>query len=372
LNERMKEILNEPEFEKDLQKYYICRMEFTVNECENNKCGKRSYFPKSCKKKFCECCRGYLKFKQKTQCLEVLEKCRIVNSMFDRGLRFITLTNEKNYGLEEAYKKINHSLKRLERTEFFINNIYGAYSFTEFVPYTRQYKITPEISSYDLSQLKKSGCIFSYNKKTNIIQFSSLKALDVFDCYMLLKKIDCTLSNKLSINLWNVHKHLLADSEYIPMKHEDGEDAEFVKLWKKITKGTSYIVHVRKVNDIEKDLNYLLGYSLKGISHMDDSSFREYYKFTKHKKLTSPIGEFRKKKIIKEKFPIKCIECGSDTKYVATVSIHDIIRILNENPEKKLLVKNFVKNNSKKRRGEETMKNVSVQRRLEGNNIHSS
>lgn len=370
LNERMKGILNTPEFEKDLQKYERCRMEFTVNECENNKCKKRSYYPKSCKKKFCEYCYQYLKFKKKDEYVELLKNCKIVESMFDRGLRFVTLTIEKIYGIKDTYDMINRFTKRLERSEYFKDKFYSTVGTTEFIPYTRQYFITPELSDYDTYYLKQLNCIFSYNNKTGIIQFSSLVDLDIFDNYMLFKRIDSTLSNKTAIDLWHVHKHLIADSKYIPMKHEEGEDSEFVKHWKKITKGSSYIVHVRKVNNIEKDLNYLLGYSLKGISHMDDESFRQYYSFIKHKKLSFVTGEFRKKKFKKEKIPVKCISCGSDTKYVDSVDIYRLIEILEENPKRELLIKNFVKNNSKERRGGESMKDV--QRNLEGNNLFSS
>lgn len=371
LNENMKGILNTPEFEKDLQKYYICRMDFTVNECENNKCAKRSYFPKSCKRPFCEYCKNYLRFRKKDQYREILQKCRIANNIWERGLRAITLTIKKIHGIDNAYEEIKRVTANLERSEYFKGKVHGAIGTTEFVPYTRQYNLSPELSDYDRKKLKRLKCKLSYNKKTKVIQFSSLRDLDIFDDYLLFKKIDLTLSDKTTIDLWNIHKHLIADSEYIPMKHEKGEYSEFAKHWKKIT-GNSYIVHVKKVKDIEIDLNYLLGYSLKGVSHMDDDSFRKYYSFTKKKKLSFTLGYFRKKKFVKEKTKVKCIACGSDTKYVACASIHDLIRILENNPEKELLIKNFTKNNSKKRRDEEKMKNVSVQRRLEGDNILSS
>ena len=105
--------------QEDFERYRQCRTNFTAVKCNDSKCRRVSYFPNTCKRPFCEYC--YLKkiYKKKEHYLKILSKCRVARSIYDRGLRFLTLTMEKQPDLAEAYRKMNYFVWKLERSKYF-------------------------------------------------------------------------------------------------------------------------------------------------------------------------------------------------------------------------------------------------------------
>lgn len=261
--------------EKDLEKIKDCGRRLLALKCTESKCRKYRFFPIRCKKRACPYCGIRLRrrnFKKYAEILSIPPYNKLARSIYDTGLRFITITVKSSPSLEEAYKSITRNTWKLERSKWFKNNIIGGLGSTEFV----------------------------YNYETNT---------------------------------WHIHRHIIVFSKYIPMKHKEGQDSKFVKLWKKITKESCYI-HVERIRNLKGTLNYILNYSLKLPENFEGEIYKEYYQFSKHKNLTFMIKKFRSFRIVKQKRELKCDEtdCNGDLKFQAIISYSDYLRVTNRKP----------------------------------------
>ena len=155
-----------------------------------------------------------------------LKKHKIARSVFDSGLRLVTLTQRSKDSLLDGIISLHKYLKKLKERKYFKNFIFGG-----------------------------------------------------------IGVIEVTKSN----NKWHVHMHLIVDSRYLDMKHKPGEDSKFVKEWKKVT-GGDCIVYVNRVYSHKGALNYVLKYITKTNSNLTLEDTSIYFKETFRKRLVFTFG----------------------------------------------------------------------------------
>ncbi|MBI2670603.1 protein rep [Candidatus Woesearchaeota archaeon] len=258
----------------EYRKIEACGTTFTVLKCDNSNCGQYNFHPIRCKKPGCSICGPKLRRRNFDNYMNILKECKVARSIYDRGLRFVTLTIKNMPTIEEAYKKITYYTWKLERSKWFKDHIFGVIGSTDT----------------------------TYNNKT--------------------KK-------------WHIHRHMIVDSSYIAMKHKEGQDSKFVKLWKRITKGSCY-VHVQRIKSLKGALDYVLKDTIKMPREMPKQAYKEYYLFIKYKKITFKAKEFRSIKIIKLKKVTKCMFCNSDVQFKAVINIARYLELIQDRgpPEK--------------------------------------
>jgi hypothetical protein len=210
-------------------------------------------FPKKCNYRICSECGRARSFKFYKKYLKHLKKRRIARSIYDGGLRFLTLTIENQKALSEGITKLNDSFIRLNRRTYFKN------------------RVSAGIGVIDIKRGKDG--------------------------------------------LWNLHIHFLIDSKYLDVKShkQTGEDAKLVQEWKHSTNGSG-ILYIERVRGYEGSLGYVLKYLTKGIADLSIEEKASFFKQIFGRRLLFTFGEFYKIKEHKEQF--FCEKCGLFYQYI--------------------------------------------------------
>ncbi len=215
--------------------------------------------PKRCNYIICSTCgkirsnRFYKKF------IGLVKTKRIARSIYDVGLRFLTLTIKNVKDVVEGVDKLYDSFKRLRRRDYWKDRVLGG-----------------------------------------------IGAIDI---------------KKAEDGLWNIHIHAIIFSRYLDMKShkKKGGDSKLVQEWRKSTGGDS-ILDIKRVKSHEGALYYTLKYLAKGISDLSLKEKVDFFKLTFRRRLLFTFGRKKDKifygvKIIK--VPILCGDCHCPFQYVS-------------------------------------------------------
>lgn len=211
-------------------------------------------FPKRCNYRICTECGKARSFKFYKKYIEYLKKKRIARSIYDSGLRFLTLTIINQENLEEG-----------------IN-----YLYRYFYKFNRRSYLKERVSG-------------------------GLGVIDI---------------KKGNDGLWNLHTHFIIDSKYLDVKShkKTGKDSKLVQEWKHCT-GGSGVLYIERIRDHKGALNYVLKYLTKGISDLSVEEKASFFKQIFGRRLLFTFGEFYRMKEIKIKF--KCEDCGLFYQYIS-------------------------------------------------------
>ena len=194
-------------------------------------CGCRFWkFRKTCKLRICPTCSKKRSHKLYKDLREPFKKLKVAHSIYDTGLRFLTLTIKNTKNLEEGINDIQKFFRMFQRRKYILVNVHGGLGVIE----------------------AKRG----------------------------------------KDRLWNVHVHCVIESKYLAREF-NGEDPKLVKEWKSITK-TSSVLDIRLVKDSDIALKYILKYVSKGLKDHSSEDIAEFYKATYGKRLLITFGSFRK------------------------------------------------------------------------------
>lgn len=173
-----------------------------------------------------------------------LKKYRIARTYNDRGLRLVTFTTENCVDLREGINHIRHSFRKLRQRAYFKRTFRGGLAVIEA-------------------------------KKSN--------------------------------ELWNVHMHVLTDSNFINMKSRKfNGNAQLVDSWYKCSK--SYIIDVKRAYGYKGGLNYILKYVSKPLSNEQPKDSALYFSATYRTRLIISFGNLYG--IGKNEKKWKCPKCG--------------------------------------------------------------
>ena len=214
--------------------------------------------PKRCNYIICSRCGKIRSDKFYKRFIRLVKTKRIARSIYDVGLRFLTLTIRNVRDVIEGVDKLYTSFKKLRRRDYWKNRVLGG------------------IGSIDMK-----------------------KAED---------------------GLWNIHIHALIFSRYLDMKShkKKGGDSKLVQEWRKSTGGDS-ILDIKRVRSHEGALYYILKYLAKGISDLSYEEKAEFFKLTFRRRLLFAFGRKKDKifygiKIIKT--PALCKNCHDPFEYI--------------------------------------------------------
>jgi len=244
------QLLKDSKFTKQAVRLKNCSQSYNVFMCD---CGFIKVL-KRCNYRICPVCGKIRSFKFFKKFIGFIKEKRIARSIYDKGMRFLTLTLKNLPDLEKAIDKLNDSLTKLKRRGYWKKRVNGALGVIEV----------------------KKGQDF----------------------------------------LWNVHAHFILDSSYLDMKShkKTGEDSELVKEWR-ICTGDSGILDIRRVKGYEGALGYVLKYLTKGIIDLSAEEKAVFFKCTFKRRLLFTLGEFYNlPKQLKEKF--RCSKCGGTYQYL--------------------------------------------------------
>ncbi len=210
-------------------------------------------FPVMCNYRICPECGEKRSFKFEKKYLGPIKKMKIARSIYDSGLRFLTLTIVNQKSIEEGIDYLYESFRRFNRRNYF--------------------------------KEKVSGGIGSIEIKDGVN------------------------------GLWNLHIHLIIDSTYLDMKShlKTGEDTKLVKEWEHCTKGSG-ILYLERVRDHRGALKYVLKYLTKGISDLSPELKASFFKQIFGRRLLFTFGRFLNMKGDKDKF--FCRDCGIFYRYI--------------------------------------------------------
>ena len=245
-------------FTKQAQKIKSCGKGYSTFMCG---C-KFIRIPKRCNYIICSECgkirseRFYKKF------IKLVKTKRIARSIYDIGLRFLTLTISNIKNVIEGVDKLYYAFKKLRRRDYWKARVLGG------------------IGAIDM---KKDGK-----------------------------------------GLWNIHIHALIFSRYLDMKShkKKGGNSKLVQEWKQCTGGDA-ILDIKRVNSHEGSLYYILKYLAKGITDLSYEQKAQFFKLTFRRRLLFTFGKKKDKifygvKIIKEK--TLCENCNCPYQYVSPFS----------------------------------------------------
>ncbi len=218
-------------------------------------------FKKRCYYKVCAKCGKIRVMDLFNKFIGVLKSKRIARSIYDRGLRFITLTIKNQKSLREAKKKIYRDYKRLRNRVYWKEKVKGG-----------------------------------------VAGFHAKRGKD---------------------GLWNAHFHLIVDSGYLDMKShkKTKEDSKLVQEWKHCTGGDG-ILDIRRVRSHEGALKYILNYVAGCAFELSDEDKAEFFKTTFHERLFFAFGK-KEEGIYGIKSAKKrrvCPDCGCAYQYVFPLS----------------------------------------------------
>jgi hypothetical protein len=238
-------------FEKQAHRLRTCGEFYNIFMCN---CGFIK-IPKKCNYRICPVCGKIRSINFYKKFINITRKKRIARSIFDKGLRFLTLTIKNQNNLEEGITKLYSSFTKLKRRDYCKTKLMGGLGVIEI----------------------KRG----------------------------------------EDGLWNHHIHFIINSSFLDMKSHKrkGGDSKLVQEWKKCT-GDSGVLDIRRITSHEGALNYVLKYLTKGIQDLTNEEKASFFKLTFKRRLlfTFGKGEFYGIKFFKEKHA--CPDCGGFYKYV--------------------------------------------------------
>ena len=211
--------------------------------------------PKRCNYRICPCCGKIRSFKFYNQFIKYLKKQRIARSIYDNGLRFLTLTIKNQRNLNKNITELYKAFTKLKRRNYFKERVKGG-----------------------------------------------LGTIDV---------------KKGKNGLWNLHIHFIINSKYLDMKShkKTGKDSKLVKEWKICTNGSG-VLYIERVRNHGGALGYILKYLTKGLKELSYKTKAIFFKATFGRRLLFTFGEFYKlKKQQKER--VRCPECHGLYQYIA-------------------------------------------------------
>jgi len=182
----------------------------------------------TCKIRICPSCSKSRANKYYNTYYPYIGSLKCARSIYDKGLRLLTLTIKNQKDLVKSINDIYESFIRLRRRSYFKNRVKGG-----------------------------------------------LGAIEI---------------TKDKQNMYHTHVHLIVDSSYLAMKHQIGKDSKLVKEWKIASKGSS-IVDIRKISYAAGGLKYVLKYISKG-SNIPIKEYPIFYKLTKKRRLLFTFGTF--------------------------------------------------------------------------------
>lgn len=211
-------------------------------------------FPKKCNYRICTECAKSRSFRFYKKYLKPLRKKRIARSIYDLGLRFLTLTIINQENLEEGINYLYKSFYKFNRRSYLKERIFGG-----------------------------------------------LGVIDI---------------KKGNDGLWNLHAHFIIDSRYLDVKShkKTGRDSKLVQEWKHCTKGSG-VLYIERIRNHKGALNYVLKYLTKGISDLSVEEKASFFKQIFGRRLLFTFGQFYKIKEIKVKFT--CNDCGECYQYIS-------------------------------------------------------
>lgn len=214
---------------------------------------------KKCNYRICPVCGKIRSIKYYKKFIGIIKGKRIARSIYDKGLRLLTLTIKNQEGLENGINKLYDSFNKLKRRDYCKSKIKGGLGVIEV----------------------KKG----------------------------------------EDRLWNHHIHFIIDSKFLDMKShkKTGKDAMLVQEWKKCT-GDSGILNIQKITHHSGALNYVLKYLTKGLNDLTNEEKALFFKATFKRRLLFTFGkkEFYGIKLIKEKH--LCPNCRCSFNYVSPLS----------------------------------------------------
>jgi len=217
---------------------------------------------KKCNYRICPVCGKIRSIKFYKKFIGVIKKKRIARSIFDRGLRLLTLTIKNQEDLEGGINKLYESFNKLKRREYCKHKLVGGLGVIEI----------------------KRG----------------------------------------EDGLWNHHIHFIIDSSYLDMKSQKktGKDSKLVQEWKKCT-GDSGILDIKRITSHAGALNYVLKYLTKGIIDLTNEEKALFFKLTFQRRLLFTFGKGEFYNIKQDKERRVCPNCGCPYQYVVPHSEED-------------------------------------------------
>jgi plasmid rolling circle replication initiator protein Rep len=243
-----------PEMEMQAIRLRTCGKNFNFFMCNCN----FIKIPKRCNYRICPVCGKIRSIKFYKKFIGLIKKKRVARSIYDKGLRLLTLTIKNQENLEGGITKLYSSFTQLKRRDYCKHNLSGGLGVIEI-------------------KKGKDG-------------------------------------------LWNHHIHFIIDSSYLDMKShkKTGKDAKLVQEWKECT-GDSGILDIKRITYHKGALNYVLKYLTKGIDDLTNEEKALFFKLTFKRRLLFTFGkEFYGIKFFKEKHV--CPECGGYYKYLLSNS----------------------------------------------------
>jgi hypothetical protein len=248
----------DPNFEKQAYKIKNCGKYFSTFMCG---C-KFIRIPKRCNYIICPVCGRIRSAKFYKKFIGLVKTKRIARSIYDIGLRFLTLTISNVKDVIEGINKLYHAFKKLRRRDYWKHRVLGG------------------IGAIDMKK-DKNG-------------------------------------------FWNIHIHALIFSRYLDMKShkKTGKDSKLVQEWKRCTGGDS-ILDIKRVKSHEGSLYYILKYLAKGITDLSYEQKAQFFKLTFRRRLLFTFGKKKDKifygvKIIKETTFYK--NCNCPYQYISPLS----------------------------------------------------
>ena len=214
-------------------------------------------FSKRCYYKVCPKCGKIRVMLLYEKFIVVFKKRRIARSVYDNGLRFLTLTIKNKEDLEKAIDEIYYFFRLLRNRKYWKERVRGG-----------------------------------------VAGLHAKRGRD---------------------GLWNVHLHIILDSSYLDMKthKKTKKDSKLVQEWKHCTGGDG-IIDIRRVRSHEGALKYILNYVSGCAFELSDQDKAVYFKATFGSRLFFAFGKKSEGiyglKIKKERRT--CLDCGGHYQYI--------------------------------------------------------
>ena len=254
VNSRISEQLEkDEEYTTQANKLRNCSQFWNTFMCD---CGFHR-FAKRCYYKICPKCGKIRAMDLFNKYIGVLKTKRIARSIYDKGLRFLTLTIKNQKSQSEAREKLYSAFKKLRNREYWGERVKGG------------------VAGFHVKRGKDG--------------------------------------------LWNAHLHIILDSSYLDMKStkRTKKDSLLVQEWKHCTGGDG-IIDIIRVRTHEGALNYILNYVSSCAFELSDEDKILFFKETFKKRLFFSFGK-KSEGIYGLKFLKKrraCPDCGCLYQYI--------------------------------------------------------
>ncbi|MDO8623318.1 MAG: protein rep [archaeon] len=252
------QLKKDEKFIKQAQKIRSCGKSYSTFMCNCKFIKVR----KRCNYIICPVCGNIRTEKLYKKFADLVKSKKVAMSIYDTGLRFLSLTVKNVEDVIGGVDKLYSSFKKLRRRKYWKERVLGG-----------------------------------------------IGAIDM---------------KKGQDGLWNVHIHALIYSKYLDMKShkKKGGNAKLVEEWKKCTGGDS-ILDIKRVRSKGGALRYILKYLAKGISDLSYEEKARFFKLTFGRRLLFTFGSKKDKIFYGVKIPKKknlCRDCHSSFQYVSPLS----------------------------------------------------